>query len=103
MSEENTLTYGFWTYLDRSGRVRQTVTLNRGNVARSERAMFVQITVPKAIFEEPELRASITVENSPDGIGKAVDVTSSVQDALEGIPDVTVEVLTRLERVESKQ
>lgn len=92
-----TIEYGFWAYLARDGSLAK-ITKNRGAVPRDQRAMFLSISVPASIFTEPEMRATITVEESADGAVLSHDTTAKVADALDNIPGVTVEVLTRFER-----
>jgi hypothetical protein len=56
------LYYAIWLTFDYFGAVR--VTKQEPDLSRNERAMFLKVGLPKALFTTPTLRATLEVDNA---------------------------------------
>ena len=56
------LEYDIWLVFDYFGPVK--VTKTEPDLSRNERAMFMKVSLPKALFEIPSLRASLKVDDT---------------------------------------
>lgn len=61
---DKSITYGFWLIFDSAGGMR--LARQRPNAGRAERAMFMEATLPRALFSTPDLRGTITVADPLD-------------------------------------
>lgn len=73
---EKDISYSFWLAFDDLGAV--TLTRAKPNLGRSERGMQLTVTLPKALFQTPELSASIKVD-SPVGTPLKIDATAAAE------------------------
>lgn len=64
MAEPARINYSFWLTFSASGSVR--LSKNPPRVEREERTMKLTATLPKALFTEPTLSATITVNHVDD-------------------------------------
>ena len=88
------LTYSVWLVFDWFGKVR--VTKTEPDLNRNERAMYMKVTLPKALFTIPTLRASMTVDNA----GAPVIDVKAVADAVKMATgmDIDVQVIPQEDR-----
>lgn len=79
--------FDFWLVFHKDGPMK--MTRNKPGTSRDERAMFMQITLPNALWATPELKASIEVAS--DGQMQAINV-EGVSEALKAVLGVDVDV-----------
>lgn len=82
------VTYGFWLVFEEAGGVRLVRT--SPSLDRAERAMYIQASLPRSLWQTPSLRANIGVQSGPSG-GYSVDL-SVASDALRGALGVDVDL-----------
>ncbi len=70
----NYVEYSLWLIFDETGGVRTTRAVP--SLARSERAMALTLTIPRAIFRTPQLAAKITIEDSEAKM-PTIDITAA--------------------------
>ncbi len=58
------VTFGFWLAFEEAGGVRLTRT--EPHLDRAERAMYLQATLPRSLWNRPTLRAHIVVQPGQD-------------------------------------
>lgn len=68
------MVYGFWLALRSNGDVK--LTRKAPSLTRDERGMYVELTVPLAIFSTPSLRATINIVDTP-GVPPQIDVQAA--------------------------
>lgn len=64
---------------------------NRPALHKGEKSMRVELTVPKAVFREPDLVAAIELQGEPAPEHRC-EIVASVKEALDAIPEVFVSV-----------
>lgn len=67
--------WGFWLVFDGSGTAQPRVTSREPKLDRNERAVYLEVTLPKALWEIPTLKASIVVD-SPEASASVIDVAA---------------------------
>lgn len=74
------ITYGLWLIFDASGNVRSS----RGEtlLQPGERAMKIELKVPKSIFKMPTLHGTITIEDSATRDKIVADVAHNAAEVL---------------------
>lgn len=85
--------YSLWLTFDIHGGVK--MTRGRPSITRHERAMQISCTLPKALFQQPELKATIRV---PSDVGEpSFDLDmEAVREALHGALGVDLDIVTRV-------
>lgn len=89
--KNDTVVYRLWLVMtapQAGGGVR--ATRQSPSVDRDERAMYIELTVPKALFETPTLRANIDITSS-DTAPPVIDVQAA-EAALRGTLGVDIEL-----------
>lgn len=82
------VTYGLWLAFEEAGAVR--LTRAQPSLDRAERAMYLQVTLPRSLWKTPSLRAEIAVQPGQD-LSRSIDITAAA-DALKGALGVDVDV-----------
>lgn len=80
------LRFDFWLSFDESGTM--SMSRNKPSVHRTERAMFMQVTLPLSLWATPEIKASVVVA---DGGALNVDIAKT-SEALKAILGVDVDI-----------
>lgn len=90
----DTIKMDCWLTFDQSG--INKMYKNKPALYAGEKSMRVVLTVPKLVFKEPDLVASITLTGQPTPEHKE-DIVASVKDALDSIPHIHVSIPTAKE------
>lgn len=67
--------WGFWLVFDGAGTSQPRVASREPSLKRNERAVYLEVTLPKALWEIPTLKASIVVD-SPEASASVIDVAA---------------------------
>lgn len=74
------IVFGFWLVFDRSGQIRLART--EPSLDRDERSMYCEVTLPRALWRTPQLRATISIAD-PGPESRKIDIAAA-GDALRG-------------------
>lgn len=88
MAEPARIKYEFWLTFSAGGAVRSTK--GSPSVARNERAMRLVTYLPKSLFTEPTMQATITVDHT-DSVPAAVNLELAAT-ALRGVLGVDIDI-----------
>lgn len=67
--------WGFWLVFDGGGTSQPRVASRSPSLRRHERAIYLEVTLPKSLWEIPTLKASIVVD-SPEASASVIDVAA---------------------------